>query len=432
MKTVAFHTLGCKVNQVETEQIKEDLMRSGYQVIDFEQPADLYIINTCTVTHVSDRKSRAMIRRALRTNPQASVVVTGCMAELDPEKVAKMKGVHWVVGNRDKHRIPQILDAGADNLDYGQIIREPISRKDPITPVMYHALHKRTRAFVKIQDGCQNFCTYCIVPYTRGPVRSKNPDDVINEIKQLVEVGYREIVLTGIHTGQYGRSIEKWSLERLLDEIFANIAGAFRIRLSSIELGEISPRLIEMLADEPRLCRHLHIPLQSGSDEVLKRMGRRYTGSQYQQRVLEIVQKVAGIGLAADVMVGFPGETDLEFESTFELLQQLPLLDLHVFKYSPRPGTPAASYSDQVDERVKSLRSNTLLELARQKHSSFLESMLDQALTVLIEECQSGKCHGFSDNYINVEFSSPHDLCGELVEVVINQVNQDRAVASRK
>lgn len=429
MKTVAFHTLGCKVNQVETEQIKEELIKKGYQVIDFSQPADLYIINTCTVTHVSDRKSRAVIRRALRTNPEATVVVTGCMAELEPEKIASMKGVNWVVGNRDKHRIAQIIDSQDKLGETGGLIREPISSQDPLEPVYYHSHHERTRAFVKVQDGCQSFCTYCIVPYTRGPVRSKDPELVVQEFKQLLEMGYREIVLTGIHTGQYGKSMPGWNLDRLVETILESVTGEYRIRLSSIELGEISERLIQLMRDEPRLCRHLHIPLQSGSDSVLKRMGRRYNREEYRRRVLETAELVPDIGLAADVMVGFPGETEEDFEATFELLESLPLLDLHVFKYSPRPGTPAASFPYQVDERVKNKRSGILLDLAEQKHQAFLKNMIGKSVTVLVESCQSGKCTGFSDNYIDIVFSSTHDLSGQFVDTVVSGICQNRAVA---
>lgn len=429
MKTAAFHTLGCKVNQVETEQIKEELLRSGYEVVDFDGPADLYVINTCTVTHVSDRKSRSMIRRALKNNPEATIVVTGCMAELDAENVARMKGVNWVIGNRDKHRIAQIIDPdSSDHLD-SHILREPISAQDLIQPVLYHDQHERTRAFVKVQDGCQSFCTYCIVPYTRGPVRSKAPDDVIREISQLVDIGYREIVLTGIHTGQYGRSMEGWNLDRLLTEIFTQVQGSYRIRLSSIELGEVTDRLIRSYVEETRLCKHLHLPLQSGSDPILKRMGRRYTRSEFYDRVMEIVELVPDLGLAADVMVGFPGETDQDFAATRELLERLPLLDLHVFKYSPRPGTPAASYPDQIDEKVKTRRSSELLALAGRQHRSFLEKRIGQRLTVLAEKCTQNLCTGFSDNYINVEFLSPHNLCGEFVEVILEGINEDRAAA---
>lgn len=427
MKTVAFHTLGCKVNQVETEQIKDELIHNGYRVLDFSQPADLYIINTCTVTHVSDRKSRAVIRRALKANPEATVVVTGCMAELEPDKIAAMQGVNLVVGNRDKHRIAQVIEP--QNGGKAKIIREPISHQDLLAPALYHSRHERTRAFVKIQDGCQSFCTYCIVPYTRGPVRSKAPDDVIREVEQLVKLGYREIVLTGIHTGQYGRSTTDWALDGLLEKILASVPGSYRIRLSSIELGEISDRLIELIKSENRLCRHLHIPLQSGSDAVLKRMARGYNRDEYRQRVLEIADLIPGIGFAADVMVGFPGETNEDFAFTVELLQSLPLLDLHVFKYSPRPGTPAASFPDQVDERLKNERSKVLLSVAQQKHGEFLEGMMEQAFTVLVEECESGKCKGFSDNYINIEFSSPHDLCGQFIEVVLDGIHRNHAVA---
>ncbi|MEN6462514.1 MAG: radical SAM protein, partial [Syntrophomonas sp.] len=261
MKTVAFYTLGCKVNQVETEQLKEDFISHGYQVVDFSQPADVFIINTCTVTHVSDKKSRAIIRRAARSNPQALIAVTGCLAQTNPEQVAELEGVNLVVGNARKQNLVEIIDSSIVAPSGIQVMADDITRQDIPGTVIYSQHHKRTRAFVKIEDGCENFCSYCIVPHARGPVRSKRPEAVLAEIKQLILLGYREVVLTGINTGMYGRDLSDWNLTRLLEYLLEKLDGDFRIRLSSIEPPEINERLIDLAASDKHICRHFHIPI---------------------------------------------------------------------------------------------------------------------------------------------------------------------------
>lgn len=321
MRRIAFYTLGCKVNQVETEQLIEEFVSRGYQLAEFDEPADIYIINTCTVTHVSDRKSRAMLRRAVRRNPQAIVAAIGCVAQVSPEQLAAIEGVDLVIGNRDKENLPAIIEEYMAREHSGaEVVVNPITRDDKLQAIMYSKLHQRTRAFVKIQDGCQSYCAYCIIPQARGPVRSKLPEDVLAEIKQLVHLGYKEIVLTGIHTGFYGIDITDWNLNRLIRTILDQVPGSYRIRLSSIEPLEINDELLDMIVRDRRMCRHLHIPLQSGSDRILRSMGRRYDRNYYRELIEKTAREIPQIAITADVIVGFPGETKQDFKIAMILL----------------------------------------------------------------------------------------------------------------
>lgn len=419
MKRIAFHTLGCKVNQVETEQIIEDFMERGYQIVDFGDPADVYVVNTCTVTHISDRKSRALLRRAVRSNPHALVVATGCVAQVDAAQLAQIEGIGLVVGNQDKERLAAIVDDFVrSGITRNRIQVESIGPGTGLRPIIYTQPHQRTRAFVKIQDGCQSFCSYCIVPYARGPVRSKAPTDVLAEIEQLTNLGYREIVLTGIHTGMYGVDLPGWDITKLLQKILAHNSRDYRIRLSSIEPLELNDNLLALIAGDRRICRHFHIPLQSGSDRILASMRRRYNRAYYRQLVLKTAALVPGAAFTADVMVGYPTETAADFQATYDLIQDLPLYELHVFKYSPRTGTPAAELCPQVGPREKQLRSESLLELGRRQKEKFLRSFIGQELEVLVEQRLSEDIFsGISDNYLEVHFNSSLEEQGRLVRV---------------
>lgn len=426
MKKLAFYTLGCKVNQVETEQIKEEFDSRGYQIVDFDEPADIYVINTCTVTHVSDRKSRAMLRRAVRRNPAALVVALGCVAQVDAEQLAAIEGVDLVVGNKDKENLVPIVEDYISREHTGVEVKvDRISSEDKPRTILYQHLHQRTRAFVKIQDGCQSFCSYCIVPFARGPVRSKRPEDVLAEIKQLVDLGYREIVLTGIHTGFYGADLQDWSLSRLLATILDQVVGEYRIRLSSIEPLELNDKLLDLVAADRHICRHLHIPLQSGSDHILKSMGRRYDRSYYRELTTQAFQRIPGVALMADVMVGFPGESEENFADTYDLIEQSPLANLHVFKYSRRAGTRAAEMKDKVDEKEKQRRSELLIELARKKQIEFINQFRGQSFDLLVEQkIGLDKYTGITDNYIEIDFTSVQDLRGQLCTVKLMEVNK--------
>jgi len=323
MKTVAVYTLGCKVNQVESEGIIEDFLNRGYQLAHPDEPADVYIINTCTVTHVSDRKSRAVIRRAIRRQTDALVVVTGCMAQLGPQAASLPEGIGLLVSNRDKERLAEIVEAWLE----GSIIQPDMdlpTDEDKLKPLIYSHIHERTRAFVKIQDGCQSYCSYCIVPQVRGPVRSKLPADVVKEVRQLAGLGYQEIVFTGIHCGLYGQDLAGWDLARLATSVLEQVPGSYRLRMGSIEPLEVTPELIALIAGKYQVCRHLHIPLQSGSDRILSLMRRRYDSAYYRSLLRGIAEQIPDIGLSADVMVGFPTESEEDFAQTYELLSSCP------------------------------------------------------------------------------------------------------------
>jgi len=433
MEKVAFYTLGCKVNQVETEQIKEDFIRRGYTIVDFDEPADIYIINTCTVTHISDRKSRAMVRRAVRKNPQAIVAAIGCMAEVNAEQLAGIDGVQLIVGNKEKENVADIVEEFAASGKQGfKIIVESICPEDKLKRVIYSQQHERTRAFIKIQDGCQSFCSYCIVPYTRGPVRSKMPADVVTEVRQLLLLGYKEMVLTGVHTGMYGVDLGEWNLAKLLRLILDQVDGDYRIRLSSIEPLEVKRELVDIVREEEKLCRHFHIPLQSGSDRILKAMLRHYNRDYYRNLIEEIAGKIPGAAFTADIMVGFPGEKDKDFKDTYRLLDNLPISDLHVFKYSQRPGTKAAALLPEVKEREKQQRSEELLQLAEKKRRLFIRSFLGKELTVLVEKkLDADKYSGLTDNYIEVEFSASTDLRGKFVPIRLTDIISEKVATGR-
>lgn len=427
MKTVAIFTLGCKVNQVESEHIKEEFIGRGYQVVGPDESADIYVVNTCTVTHVSDRKSRSVIRRLIRRRPESLVVITGCMAQLGQEALHSLDGIGLIVGNRNKENLVQMvencLEGTLADRDYDLAL--PTSH-DKLKPVIYSETHERTRAFVKVQDGCQSYCSYCIVPYVRGPVRSKMPDDVVREIRQLVQLGYREIVLTGIHCGLYGLDLEGWDLTRLLRAILEQIPGEYRIRLGSIEPLEVKPELLNLMAAGKQICRHLHIPLQSGSDRVLALMNRRYRRDYYLRLVEEIARLIPEAGIAADVMVGFPAESEEDFAETYELLLGLPILDLHVFKYSARPGTRAYDLGDNVAAQIKRERSERLIELAANKHREFCRRFIGQEFDVLVERKAGDNYYlGFTDNYIEVGFRDDEDRRGQMVRLRLTEVNGD-------
>ncbi|MEQ8236045.1 MAG: tRNA (N(6)-L-threonylcarbamoyladenosine(37)-C(2))-methylthiotransferase MtaB [Syntrophomonadaceae bacterium] len=425
--TIAFHTLGCKVNQVETEQMMEKFQLQGYQVVDFGDPADIYIINTCTVTHISDRKSRALLRRAVRNNPGAMVVATGCAAELAREQLAEIEGLGLIVGNQGKDSIVELVENLLGKRPGGPSDCElQCAHPRQMMPVLFAGPHERTRGFIKIQDGCQSFCSYCIVPFARGPLQSKSPVDVQAEFRHMLNLGYREIVLTGIHTGMYGADLTDWDLTGLVESLLVSNKGEFRIRLSSIEPGEWHDDLLDLIATESRICRHFHIPLQSGSDRILASMRRGYNREQYRQLLSRIARLIPGAVFTADVMVGYPTETEADFQDTYNLLAELPVLELHVFKYSPRAGTIAAGMQPQVEARVKQARSQMLLQLSQQKKRNYLRGLVGQEVTVLVERRLYDNFYaGLSDDYVEVRMASEIDLVGKLVKVLVTTAEDE-------
>ena len=400
---VALTTLGCKVNQYESAALAEDLRKKGFSLVSFRSPADIYIINTCTVTAFSDFQARQLIRRAKRANPQAKIIVTGCYAQVAAADIAALNGVNLVVGNDQKHTIPALLQKGAINSK--GTLSDDIFQQNSFCEMPLDKFSGRTRAFLKIQDGCNSFCSYCIVPFARGKSRSLPPENVLEAVTKFIQNGYREIVLTGIHLGAYGHDLNPRSnLTSILRQIM-NCSKDVRFRLSSIEPGEITDELLHLFIKQDILCPHLHIPLQSGDDKILKLMKRDYDSYFYRMLIEKISVVVNDIAIGVDVMVGFPGEGDAEFNNTFTLLQDLPVAYLHVFPYSERPGTMAQKLYPKVPEKAKKERASILRNLSSKKREEFSLRFLGKNLDVLVEKTKdkkTGLMKGFSKNYLPV------------------------------
>ena len=403
MTTVAITTLGCKVNQFESEAMMESLEKQGYRIVPFGERADITIINTCTVTHRADFQSRQMVRRVYRSNPDTRIVVTGCYAQVDAEKLSKIEGVTYVLGNREKNSIVQFLPRmEEETLPKIQVeeIEEAVLFED--TPSLSFRYH--TRAFLKIQDGCNASCSYCIVPRARGRSRSLGPERVLVHLKELKEKGYKEVVLTGIHLGAYGLDLSPpVPLEKLLEEV-EDAESPLRVRLSSMEPGDFSPGLITLLSRSNKLCPHLHIPIQSGDDEILKGMNRNYSRSFVSDLVRELHEKIPMVSIGADIIVGFPGETEERFQNTVDLISSLPLTYLHVFPFSKRKGTPAAQLPGEVrDEEIKT-RAERLRTLGKEKRMAFYQGFVGKEIAVLVEDREKGGkgWRGLTRNYIPV------------------------------
>lgn len=404
MKTVTIATLGCKVNQFESESLMASIEEKGYRLVLFGEKADITIINTCTVTHRADFQSRQLIRKAQRTNPESLIVVTGCYAQVDPERLGGIEGVSYVIGNSEKDGISEILDRLETNalpkLQVSDIQRKTVFSDRPLS-----SFHSHTRGFLKIQDGCDAACSYCIVPSARGPSRSMDPAKVLSQLQVLKTKGYCEVVLTGIHIGAYGRDLSPpTSLERLLEEVERRETPE-RIRLSSIEPLEITDSFIAILSGSSKICPHLHIPIQSGDDETLRRMNRPYDSSFVAELLTELHRRIEDIALGVDVIVGFPGETEERFEKTFRLIESLPVSYLHVFPFSKRRGTPAAQFPDQVKEIEIKKRAFLLRDLGQRKRKAFYCRFVNRELPVLIEDRrdeETKRWRGLSRNYIAV------------------------------
>ncbi|MBU7005902.1 tRNA (N(6)-L-threonylcarbamoyladenosine(37)-C(2))-methylthiotransferase MtaB [Phosphitispora fastidiosa] len=418
-KKAAFFTLGCKTNQYETEAMASAFRSRGYETVDFDEIADIYIINTCTVTHQGDRKSRQVIRRAVRKNPDAVIGVTGCYAQTSPGEVLDIPGVDLVIGTRDKSRIVELVEEAEKSPEPVNTVSDVMTyREFEDLPILDY--ENRTRAFVKIQEGCSNFCTYCIIPYARGPLRSRAPENVLAEVRKLISQGFGEIVLTGIHIGAYGAGLaEQTDLADLVVQI-ALTPGIKRLRLGSVEPLDITPRLIDAVAQIKTVCRHLHIPLQSGDDDILKMMNRKYTTFEFSRLVGAIRGQIPEIAVTTDVITGFPGETDEHFENTYEFIKDVGFSRTHVFKYSPRKGTPAAGFPGQVTAEAKDLRSRRLIALDRENQKKFAARFIGSNLEVLAEEMadrDNDLWEGLTDTYIRVMFKSSDDIRGKLVDV---------------
>ncbi|OCL25222.1 tRNA (N(6)-L-threonylcarbamoyladenosine(37)-C(2))-methylthiotransferase MtaB [Orenia metallireducens] len=418
MKRVAFYTLGCKVNQYDTEAMMKQLEEAGYEIVDFESEADIYVINTCTVTQQGASKSRKITRRAKRRNPQALVAMVGCYPQVDADKVMEMAEVDLVVGTKGRSKIVEFVKQAMRAKGPVNFVQE-MEEDDSFEEIAIEESKERTRASIKIQEGCDQFCSYCIIPYARGSLRSRSLEDVKAEVMRLAEGGFEEIVLTGIHLGQYGKDKEDLDLVKLIKRILT-VEGIKRIRLSSIEGTEVSDELIDLIAESDKLCRHLHLPLQSGSDKILEAMNRPYNVQEFRDMVNKIKAKVPEIAITSDVIVGFPGESDEDFDDTYQVVKELEFSDLHIFKYSKRQGTPAADFENQVHSIIKKKRSEKLRELSEKLSSAYQQRFIGERIDVLLEEVrdsQTGMLTGLTDNYLRVLVDGSDDLLGKLVEV---------------
>lgn len=424
MPRVAFTTLGCKVNQYETETMEGLFKQRGYEQVDFDQPADVYIINTCSVTHLGERKSRQLIRRASRLNPSAVIAVTGCYAQVSPAEVAAIPEVDVIIGTRERHRIIELVQQAAREHHRVNAVTD-IMTADTFEDIPLLTAPGRTRAFLKIQEGCTNFCSYCIIPYARGPLRSRPLDSVVHEAVKLLEAGFKEIVLTGIHLGAYGRDLE--GNITLTDAVKAILAlkNMERLRLSSLESVEVSDEIITLMHSDKRLCRHLHLPLQSGDDRVLKAMNRHYDTGTYRNLIENIRSRVPDIAISTDIIVGFPGETPDMFAASLAFAAGIGFARMHVFPYSRRSGTPAAEFPGQVPEAEKKRRVHAMQELADRKMLQFQEQLIGSTQTVLFESYNDGILDGLTDNYVRVYMQGDKELTGSLYKVRLKRHYRD-------
>lgn len=427
MKKVSFYTLGCKVNQYETQSMMEIFKKAGYEVVDFEQPADVYIINTCTVTSFGDKKSRQIIRRAHRINPEALIAVVGCYAQVSHDEVEKIEGVDIVAGTGERSKILQMVESAEKNKKLNFVT--DIMKKRQFEETGFISCSERTRVFIKIQEGCSNFCSYCIIPYARGPVRSRSKDRILKEVNSLVSNGFAEVVLTGINLSSYGKDEKNASLIEIIEEV-NKIEGLERIRLGSVDPDLFTEEFISRIKNTEKLCPHFHISLQSGSDSVLKRMNRKYTTGEYKERVDMLRETLPDVSVTTDIMVGFPGETEEEFRETYRFLDEISLSRMHVFKYSRRKGTPAASLPGQIAAGTKEERSRLLLELSERKEREFNSTFIGKTMEVLFEQELKNKTNwleGHTANFIKVEIVGKNDFIGKFMQVKL-QETQGEAV----
>ncbi len=417
-------TLGCKLNQYESMSIRESLEAAGLRIVAPENGADLYIVNTCTVTGKTDRRSRHAVRRVLKWNPQARIVVTGCSSQRQPEIFQALPNVFLVTGNREKLQIRDLIERCLFSDQPSTIVGDMQSAE--FEGLSISTFGKYSRAFLKIQEGCSRSCSYCVIPSVRGPSRSQTLSSVVGEAARISANGFKEIVLTGIDLGTYGLDLDPpQNIIQLVSELI-QIPTLARVRLSSIEPTELISELIDLIVSEPRICRHLHVPLQSGSQSILERMQRNYSADFYRRLLIDIKTRDPFICFGADVIVGFPGESDPEFEETYEFIRSLPFSYLHVFTFSPRAGTRAALFDHQIDIPVAKERCHRLRALSVQKAIEFRKQFIDRYLDVIILNTQdpgTGKTIGLSDNYLKIQIDTPSPPAGSLATVSVTEVN---------
>lgn len=414
MKTVAFCTLGCKVNQYETNAMMQKMIEAGYEVVDFETKADIYIINTCTVTNMADKKSRQMLRRVKEINPEAILVAVGCYAQVAKEKLEQIPEIDLILGINEKNDIVKYVEQASKNTYVSDVLHQ--TEFLDFGDVTYT---EKTRAVIKVQDGCNQFCSYCIIPYARGRIRSRKPESVIKEIIDVAKEGIKEVVITGIHIASYGKDFNtEYRLIDLLEEI-QKVDGIQRIRLGSLEPTLITEEFVTRLKKLSKICDHFHLSLQSGCNETLKRMNRKYTTDQFRHVVELLRNAYPEVHLTTDVIVGFPGETEEEFNKTYEFLKEIKFYKMHVFKYSPRSGTVAAKMPNQIDGNIKEERSNKLIELSDENEKEYNQKYIGKEVEVLLEEREGEYLKGHTTNYMVVKMKTNENLENTIQKVTV-------------
>jgi len=414
---IAATTLGCKVNVYDTDAMLSAFRASGHLIVGFSEIADVYIVNTCTVTNFGDKKSRQMLRNAKKTNPDAIVVAAGCYTQTSPEEIKKIDGVNILIGTKERSKIVEIVENYAKNSDVENYISD-IMNEQVFESLEVDNLSEKTRAYIKIQEGCNNFCTYCIIPYARGPVRSRNIEDIVSEAKKLSSSGYKEVVLAGINVASYGKDLNQdVSLLDVLEEVH-KINEIKRIRFSSIEPTVITNEFIECLKTLPKICDHFHLSLQSGCDKTLQAMNRKYLSEDYRQAILKIRKIMPNASITTDIIVGFPGETEKDFLESYDFAKEMQLSKIHVFPYSPKKGTKAAEFKAQIPNHIKNERSKKMIELGEEMQREFLKSFIGKNLSILFEKrTDAGFYEGYSTNYIPVKTYSQKCLENEIFEL---------------
>lgn len=425
---VAIYTLGCKVNLYESEVIMNSFKKSGYEIVDFEDDADIVIINTCTVTNTSDKKSRNIIRQAVKKHENAVIVVMGCYSQVRSADIKEINGVDIIIGNTKKSKVVSLVEEYLKN-------KKSITEIDNIMHTDFEAMEldtfeTRTRAFVKIQDGCNNFCSYCIIPYSRGNIRSKEKDDVVSEVKCLVKNGYKEVVLTGIHTGHYGKDKYDYDFSDLLSEL-CKIDNLKRIRISSIEITELDSKFIDVLKNNKVIVNHMHIPLQSGCDKTLKEMNRKYDTKYYLDKINLIRSIRPNISITTDLIVGFPNETEEDFNNTLSFLRKVKFSKIHVFPYSRRKGTKADLMDNQIDEQTKHKRVKEVLKLSEELEIEYMNKFINTDVLVLIEKYENGIISGHTENYIPVKANGVESDINELLMIHIDKMEYPYLIGNK-
>ena len=433
---VAFTTLGCRTNQHDTAEMQVILKKEGYAIVDSSETADIYVINTCTVTARSDYSSRLAVKKSLAINENATVIFTGCYAQLNPEDSSKMKGLDIVLGNADKLKIAEVLKAKLKNdslqkeSSLAEVYMSDIHADREFQTLPVTQFQGRTKAFIKVQTGCDESCSFCTVVRARGSSASDTRENILDNVRHAIDGGYKEITLTGINLGTWGMDFHlKETFSSLVEDI-ANLNGNFRVRLSSINPMEIDDHLIELISQHEKICPHLHIPLQSGDTEVLSKMRRNYNAKQYEHIVRRASKKISPLGLGADVIVGFPGESEVSFEHTRKLIEELPFSYLHVFSYSPRSGTEAHNFKNNIKNITKKERNLILNNLVKEKARQFYKSFIGKKITVLVEERKQadGVLKGYSEHYIPVSIDAEDFLQNQLVSVLITEIRKNKLI----